>query len=41
MTVNFEDMTVAELKEYAELNDITISATKKAEIIIQIKEQMD
>lgn len=36
-----EDMTVAELKEYAELNDIAVSATKKAEILTQIKEQIN
>ena len=36
--ISFEDMTIAELKKYAEENNISISATKKEDIIKELKD---
>ena len=36
--ISFEDMTISELKKYAEENNISISATKKEDIIKELKD---
>ena len=36
--ISFEDMTIAELKKYAEENNISISTTKKEDIIKELKD---
>ena len=36
--VSFEDMTIAELKKYAEDNNISLSSTKKEDIIKELKD---
>ena len=36
--VSFEDMTIAELKKYAEDNNISLNSTKKEDIIKELKD---